>query len=200
MDAICDLQPLWTDRLTLRLFAENDLDDMYAYQGLPEVARYLYRPPRDRALCVEVIERIGQGTPWKEDGDSLTLAVCRRDAPGVIGEVMVSLSAAHAGQAEIGWVFHPGHGGRGYATEAALALRDLAFQQLSVHRLFARVDAENTASVRICERLSMRREAHLIENDRDDRGWGSEYVYAILAREVEPASGPARTGILDEKG
>lgn len=113
LNATCDLQPLRTDRLTLRLFAESDLDDMYAYQGLPEVARYLYRPPRDRARCAEVIERIGQGTSWKEDGDSLTLAVCRRDAPEVIGEVMVSLSAAHAGQAEIGWVFHPGHGGRG---------------------------------------------------------------------------------------
>lgn len=69
-----------------------------------------------------------------------------------------------------------------------------------MHRLFARVDAENTASVRICERLSVRREAHLIENDRDERGWGSEYVYAILAREVAPTSGPACTGILDEKG
>ncbi|MEU4504866.1 hypothetical protein [Streptomyces sp. NPDC024089] len=56
------------------------------------------------------------------------------------------------------------------------------------------------ASVRIFERLSMRREAHLIENDRDDRGWGSEYVYAILAREVEPTSGAAHTGIPDEKG
>ncbi|WP_311203065.1 hypothetical protein [Streptomyces atratus] len=46
----------------------------------------------------------------------------------------------------------------------------------------------------------MRWEAHLIENDRDDRGWGSEYVYAILAREVEPTSGAAHTGIPDEKG
>lgn len=185
MNSTVFCEPLTTNRLVLRLFTADDLDDMYAYQGLPEVARFLYRPPRDRARCAEVIERIGQRTDWKEDGDSLTLAVCRRDAPGVIGEVMVSLSSAHAGQAEIGWVFHPAHGGRGYATEAALALRDLAFQQLDVHRLFARIDADNTASERICERLSMRREAHLIENDRDDRGWGSEYVYAILAREVD---------------
>ncbi|MFD7529409.1 GNAT family N-acetyltransferase [Streptomyces sp. NPDC059849] len=184
MNATLFAQPLKTDRLTLRLFAESGLDDMYAYQGLPEVARYLYRPPRDRARCAEAIERIGQGTHWKEDSDSLTLAVCRRDAPGVIGEVMVSLSAAQAAQAETGWVFPPDHGGRGYATEAALALRDLAFQQLSVHSLFARVDADNAASMRICERLSMRREAHLVENDRDDRG--SEYIYATLAREVEP--------------
>ncbi|GCB47165.1 acetyltransferase [Streptomyces sp. NL15-2K] len=180
-------QPVTTERLVLRLFTADDLDDMYAYQRLPEVARFLYRPPRDRTRCAEVIERIGQGTHWKEDGDNLTLAVVRRDAPGVIGEVQVTLASAHAQQAEIGWVFHPDHGGRGYASEASLALRDLAFQQLGVHRLFARIDADNTASERICERLSMRREAHLIENDRDDRGWGSEYIYAILAREVDSA-------------
>lgn len=39
--------PLRTGRLTLRLFTADDADDidaMYAYQGLPEVARYLYRP------------------------------------------------------------------------------------------------------------------------------------------------------------
>ncbi|WP_333737215.1 GNAT family N-acetyltransferase [Streptomyces sp. IBSBF 2806] len=180
-------QPVTTDRLVLRLFTVDDVDAMHAYQGLPEVARFLYRPPRDRARCAEVVERIAQGTHWKEDGDNLTLAVCRRDTPGVIGEVQVTLSSAYARQAEIGWVLHPDHGGRGYAAEASLALRDLAFRQLGVHRLFARVDADNTASVRICERLSMRREAHLIENDRDDRGWGSEYVYAVLAREVAPA-------------
>jgi RimJ/RimL family protein N-acetyltransferase len=29
----------------------------------------------------------------------------------------------------------------------------------------------------------MRREAHLVENDLDDGRWGSEYVYATLARE-----------------
>ncbi|MFD7611290.1 GNAT family N-acetyltransferase [Streptomyces sp. NPDC059828] len=177
-------QPVMTERLALRLFTADDIDDMYAYQGLPGVARYLYRPPRDRARCAEMIERVGQGTYWKEDGDNLTLAVCRREVPGVIGEVQVTLSSASARQAEIGWVFHPAHGGRGYATEAALALRDLAFRELSVHRLYARLDAENTASERICERLSMRREAHLIENDRNDWGWGSEYVYAILAREA----------------
>lgn len=82
---------------------------------------------------------------------------------------------------------------------ATCDLRPLRTDRLTF-RLFARVDAESTASARICERLSMRREAHLIENDRDERGWDSEYAYAILAREVAPNSGPACAGILDEKG
>ncbi|MFC0597555.1 GNAT family N-acetyltransferase [Streptomyces palmae] len=176
--------PLTTDRLLLRLFTAEDVDDMHAYQGLASVARYLYRPPRTRERCVEVIDRIATATAWEQDGDSLTLAVCRQDRPGVIGEVVVTLTHARARQVEIGWVFHPGHHGRGYASEAALALARAAFDHLGAHRLYARLDAENTGSARVCERLGMRKEAHLVESDLDGTRWGSECIYAALAHEI----------------
>ena len=38
--------PIETERLTLRPFHEDDLEGLYAYQSLPEVARYLYWEPR----------------------------------------------------------------------------------------------------------------------------------------------------------
>lgn len=41
---IASLLPLTTSRLSLRLFTPGDADDLYAYQSLPSVARYLYRP------------------------------------------------------------------------------------------------------------------------------------------------------------
>lgn len=66
-------------------------------------------------------------------------------------------------------------------TEVAAA----AFGTLGVHRLFARLDVENTGSVGLCERLGMRREAHLIENDLDGDRWGSEYIYAALAHDLK---------------
>ncbi|AKN74676.1 acetyltransferase [Streptomyces sp. PBH53] len=172
-----------TERLVLRLFGPGDADDRYAYQSLPEVARYLYRPPLTREACAESIAARAGGTDWRADGDSLLLAVCRADEPGVMGEVVLTLRSAHARQAEIGWVFNPRYAGQGYATEAASALISLAFGQLDAHRVFARLDVLNTASVRVCERLGMRREAHLIDNDLDGDRWGSEYVYALLARE-----------------
>ena len=176
--------PVTTERLTLRLFTAADVDDMAAYQGLDEVARYLYRPPRSRQECAEVIERASAGSRWEADGDALVLAVARRDEPGVVGEVVLRLQSAAARQVEIGWVLNPAHQGRGYATEAAAAAAALAFDHLGAHRLFARLDVENTGSVRVCERLRMRREAHLVENDVDLAGrWGSEYVYAILEDE-----------------
>jgi RimJ/RimL family protein N-acetyltransferase len=41
--------------------------------------------------------------------------------------------------------------------------------------------ADRAGSARLCERLGMRREAYLVENDIDGERWGSEYVYAVLA-------------------
>ncbi|WP_406864926.1 GNAT family N-acetyltransferase [Streptomyces sp. HUAS MG47] len=177
--------PVTTQRLSLRLFTADDLDDMHAYQGLESVARYLYRPPRTRDRCAEVIEKISAPTGWSKDGDELVLAVTRADAPGVIGEVVVKLAGAHAQQVEIGWALHPEHEGRGYATEAARAVASLAFDTLGAHRIFARLDVENTGSAKLCERLGMRREAHLVENDLDGERWGSEYVYAALVHDLE---------------
>ncbi|MFB7918850.1 GNAT family N-acetyltransferase [Streptomyces sp. NPDC056061] len=175
--------PFSTERLLLRLFTPGDLDDVHAYQGLPEVARYLYRQPLTREQCVQSLERRSSGTAWAEDGDDLVLAVCSADEEKVLGEVVLKLASAQARQAEIGWIFNPAYGGRGYATEAARATATLAFAELGVHRLFARLDVLNTGSVRVCERLGMRREAHLVESDLDGERWGSEYVYATLARE-----------------
>lgn len=172
-----------TERLVLRLFRPGDAEDRYAYQCLPEVARYLYRPPLTREGCAESLAARAGGTDWAADGDVLLLAVCRADEPGVVGEVVLTLTHAHARQAEIGWVFHPAYAGRGYATEAAGAVLALAFGELQAHRVSARLDVLNTASARLCERLGMRREAHFVDNDLDGGRWGSEYVYAMLARE-----------------
>jgi uncharacterized protein (TIGR03086 family) len=175
--------PIATPRLLLRLFTGDDLDDMVGYQSLSSVARYLYRPPLSRQECADIIARISTATAWAAAGDSVMLAVCRRAEPGVIGNVSLTLADPRARQAEIGWSLHPAHEGHGYATEAARAMATAAFGQLGVHRLFARLDADNTGSARLCERLGMRREAHLVENDIDGERWGSEYVYGILARQ-----------------
>ncbi|MGP4109891.1 GNAT family N-acetyltransferase [Streptomyces sp. 4N509B] len=177
--------PLRTDRLDLRLPTADDVDDVFAYQGLPEVARFLYRPPRTRERCAEIIAAGGTAPDWTADGDTLTLLVCRRGTPGVVGEVSLTLSHARARQMEIGWTLHPRHEGHGYATEAARALATAAFDVLDAHRVYARLDVENSGSARVCERLGMRREAHLVENDLTPDGrWGSEYVYAALGHEL----------------
>jgi RimJ/RimL family protein N-acetyltransferase len=59
----------------------------------------------------------------------------------------------------------------------------LGFEGLGLHRIAGRLDGRNVASARVLERLGMRREAHLVENERVKGEWTDEVVYALLARE-----------------
>jgi RimJ/RimL family protein N-acetyltransferase len=65
----------------------------------------------------------------------------------------------------------------------------LAFTRLGLHRVIARVDARNLPSLRLCERLGMRREAVLRENEWFKGEWTDEVDYALLASEWPPPSG-----------
>jgi RimJ/RimL family protein N-acetyltransferase len=48
--------PLETARLVLRPFVPGDLEALFAFQSLPEVARFLYWEARDREQVREVLE------------------------------------------------------------------------------------------------------------------------------------------------
>ena len=52
-----------------------------------------------------------------------------------------------------------------------------------MHRVIGRLEARNAASARVLERLGMRQEAHMIENEYVKGEWQSEVVYALLDRE-----------------
>lgn len=54
---------------------------------------------------------------------------------------------------ELGWLVYDGHEGRGYATEAAAALRDWAARTLGLDRLVSYIDPDNTRSIAVAERL-----------------------------------------------
>jgi RimJ/RimL family protein N-acetyltransferase len=59
----------------------------------------------------------------------------------------------------------------------------LAFDQLGLHRVTASVDARNTASLRLADRLGMRREMHLVSNRWFKGVWSDEIAFALLEYE-----------------
>jgi RimJ/RimL family protein N-acetyltransferase len=175
--------PIETERLRLRPFRRGDIDAVHAYRSREDVTRWLVDAPMSREACAEAVKaRIGQFT-WAGDGDKIFLAVERSEDATMIGEVSLILRSAESRQAEIGYIFHPEHHGRGYATEASKALMSLAFDQAGVHRVFARCHAHNTASRRVMQRLGMREEAHFREHVRVKGRWDEELIYAILEDE-----------------
>jgi RimJ/RimL family protein N-acetyltransferase len=175
--------PIETARLTLRPFSPDDFDDLYAYQSRADVARYLHWEARDHAQVREALEDQCRETTLDAEGEWLTFAVVWREVGKVIGEVGLKwLSQAHR-QGETGFVFNPGYQGRGLATEAAESMLALGFGNLGWHRIIGSCDARNHSSVRLMERIGMRREAHFVHNQIVKGEWTDELIFAILDQE-----------------
>lgn len=185
--------PITTARLTLRPFVDTDLDDLYAYQSLPEVATYLYWDARDRGEAVaSLATKVASGKLVADDDSFVLAAELAGAAPGggrVIGEVSLKLLSIAHRQGEFGFTFNPQFHGRGYASEAAHEMLRIGFESVGLHRIVGRCDARNGASARLMERLGMRREAHFVQNEVFKGQWGDEFVYAMLAEEWRGGGG-----------
>jgi RimJ/RimL family protein N-acetyltransferase len=173
--------PIETKRLLLRPMLAGDAEAIYAYLSREDVCRYLLHPPRTFG---EVEDRIAASqTELTEAGQAMLLAAVERDTGTLVGDVVLFWRNAEHRGGEVGYVFSPEYGGRGYATEASAALLRLGFDELGLHRIEGRIDARNTASARVLERLGMRREAHFVQNEFIKGEWTDEVVYAVLAAE-----------------
>ena len=175
--------PIETERLLLRTFVAGDLEAILAMYGHPDVVRYLYEEPLAREQAgAALAKRLGMRA-IRAEGDGLRLAALLKTTLELIGDCSLFWLPGGHRQGEIGFVFDPAHQGHGYATEAARVLLRIAFEELGLHRVVGRAEARNTASARVLEKLGMRREAYLIENEWVKDEWQSELVYAILDRD-----------------
>jgi RimJ/RimL family protein N-acetyltransferase len=174
--------PIETPRLRLRLLVPDDLGALHAIQSRADIARWLYWEPRDEDQVREALMgQIARARDRPVTGIAVA-AVLRAGGP-LVGHLTLTVVSAEHRQAELGFIFHPDHQGSGYATEASEALLALAFDVYGMHRVAGRLEARNGASMRVLERLGMRREGHLVENEFVKGEWQSELVYALLERE-----------------
>jgi RimJ/RimL family protein N-acetyltransferase len=175
--------PLETERLLLRPYTLDDFDALFAMHSNAEVARHLYWDARTEAEVRGVLDKKVASTGIDAEGDVIALAAVVKETAVVIGDFILQWVSQEHAQGEIGYIVHPDHQGHGYATEASRVFLRLAFEDLNLHRVVGRIEARNTASARVLEKLGMRREAHLVENEYVKNEWQSELVYAILNRE-----------------
>jgi len=178
------VQPHWpirTERLVLRPYEERDYDGLHALYSDADVARWLYNEPHTPEESRAKLARKIAGTALTEE-QGLSAAVERRDGTYVGDVVLFYMAPAEHRSVELGFSFLPAHQGHGYAAEAARALVDWAFG-VGFHRVYGRLEPRNVASARVLEKLGMRKEGELVENEWVKGEWQSEAVYAILDRE-----------------
>jgi RimJ/RimL family protein N-acetyltransferase len=169
-----------TDRLLLRKLEINDREDFFTYRSLPEVCEYQSFMPKNIREAGGFISNIPSESnipnTWFQ------LAIVNKNEEMLIGDIGIHFLEDNA-QVEIGYTLAPGHQGQGYAIEALKAVISYLFSELKKHRITASVDPNNIKSIRLLEKLDMRKEAHFIKSYRMGDMWVDDCIYAILEEE-----------------
>jgi RimJ/RimL family protein N-acetyltransferase len=175
--------PIETERLRLRANTLDDLESFHSLFGREDVSRYLMWEPMSRDTAAERLQRRVAQSSMQGEGEAIALFVEERATGHFVGEVILMWTSEASRQGEIGWALHPDAQGKGYATEASRELLRMGFDELGLHRIVAECDPRNDASIRVMERLGMRREAHHIDNMWLKGEWVGSLICAILEDE-----------------
>lgn len=173
-----------TERLTIRRFKPEDWRELHAYLSLEDVVRYEpYGVFTEEESKREAANRSENPAFW---------AVCLRESGTLIGNLYFQQQEPKEfGTWELGYVFHAGYQGFGYAAEACRELMKLAFTDLEARRVVANCNPENSRSWRLLERLQFRREGYALQTvyfKHDEAGnplWHDTYSYGMLHSEWE---------------
>jgi hypothetical protein len=145
---------LQTERLYVRHLHLLDHEPMYRIFGDVEVMRF-GDGAQTKAWVEEWIATcLSQYYQQWGFGPYAVVERARREVIGYCGLFFVPDVNGRA-EVEIGYRFARAAWGNGYATEAAQAVRDFAFNTLCIQRLIAMIDPHNTASIRVAEKLGM---------------------------------------------
>jgi ribosomal-protein-alanine N-acetyltransferase len=173
-------QNLETERLLLRRLDENDVDEVLAMRGNPEVMKYIPRPiaktKEDALAHIALIEEkivSNIGINW---------GITIKGSPKIIGIIGHYRIQPENHRSEIGYMSLPEYNGNGYITEAIKAVLVYGFEQMNLHSIEAVIDPDNSASERVLQKNGFVKEAHILENELwDDKFWDT-VIYSLLKR------------------
>lgn len=165
-----------TERLVIRPVEEGDCEAIHKYAGDPSIDMMIYLP---NETFEETKEFVGFAvSEWKKNDPEDMEYVVLTD-----NEIIGGVNLERIGDArvyEIGWTLRKDRRGYGYATEAAKALMDHAFNVLNAEQVQAHCDNRNQASEKVMRKLGM-----VLTDDTGTRTYpktgvvAGEYFYTI---------------------
>lgn len=141
---------LTTARLTLRSHAMSDWPDLRDMLA-SDRARHIGGPLDERAAWSFFARAVA---PWSLQGHG-AFAIDVADTGTFVGQISLARPPWFP-ETELGWLMLPAAEGRGFAAEAAGAVRDWAFANTALDGLVSYIHVDNTRSIALAERLRAR--------------------------------------------
>ncbi len=170
---------LESENIYFKSLSTNDAQEIHNYASDEEVSRFIgWSLMNDLHETSEHIETM---VKREVAGTHLYASIVRKLTQEIIGTAMIFNFDKEANQAEIGYVFHRDHWGKGYGTECVALMSDFAFESLHLHKLHASVVEANRGSARILEKNGYVLEGQL----RDHYFIEGKYHNALLYGKIQ---------------
>ena len=176
---------LVTNRLHLRQPTMDDAGPLALIYGHPETVRYISYPVSGGLAKMQ--EKLKWDLESASRGEGFRWVLCERghDEPqGTLG--LFHWSQADR-RAEVGYVLGIHHWGKGVMKEVMPALLRFGFEEMKLHRIEARVDPDNTASLRVLTRAGFQQEGVLRDNIADGATFRNTVMLSLLEGEWRKA-------------
>lgn len=166
-----------TDRLRLRLFQPQDLDELASMFSDPQVMRYVADgKPAGRDVAEKALTSVIDH--WRRHGFGRWAAEDKKTSQFVGFGGLRSLF----GMPEVVYHLAPAHWGKGLATELGRASLRYGFEEHRFERIVAIAKPENASSIRVMEKLGMHFEMNTSYYDIDVA------QYTLAREEYKPAA------------
>src|SRR5262249_17497838 len=146
-----------TARLTLRPFVETDFVALRDIESDPEVLRYRSRSTISAEATREtLLQYVAEATdPTRQ---RFAFASTLYDGGKLIGDSGLTLLLEETGGAFLWYSVNRQYWGNGYASEAAAAVVQFGLRTLQLDHIEARSMRANAASLRVLEKIGMKRD------------------------------------------
>jgi ribosomal-protein-alanine N-acetyltransferase len=161
-----------TERLLLRRLVPGDLDALFALYRDPEVRRYFPEGTLTYEETKEELEWIIK-VYYGQHGYGLWATVHKVTGRFIGRCGLIPWTIEGRAEVEVAYLLARAYWGQGLATEAAQAILGYGFERLQMSRLICLIDAENTASKRVAEKIGM-----VFEREIED-GLGPASLYTV---------------------
>jgi [ribosomal protein S5]-alanine N-acetyltransferase len=177
---------LTTERLLLRQFTDNDLENVFKGLSHPDIIKYYgvsydsLEAAKAQMVFFADLEKNETGIWW---------AVCSRDNSVFYGAGGLNSRSKEHRKAEIGFWLLTGHWGKGIMTEAMPLIWNYGFDHLGLHRIEGIVESENIACKKAVEKLQFEYEGTMKECEIKNGRFISLDIYAKFKQEEGEGGG-----------
>ena len=176
---------LRTARLLLRPMAVDDVDFVFRHFGDAEVQRFLVdsEPVTTRERAQSIVDFYTRSP----QAPHMRWVIGRASDDEPIGTCGFHLWSRTHRRCEVGYDLAPSSWGQGLMTEALRAVLTHGFGEMELHRVAAYIHPDNTASLRLAERLGFAHEGIARALFRQGSTYHDHCMLSLLAGELTPA-------------